>query len=86
MVLEIHKILVSKIDAFLASAGMSASYFGKRAAGNSEVVSRLKSGRSITGVTEQKLLDFIASRSVDAASVASGHCGPSCSAAPVEGS
>lgn len=62
MVLDIHKGLVAEIDAFLGEAGMSESYFGKVATGNSEVVSRLKAGRTITGITEKKLRDFIAAR------------------------
>jgi len=61
MVLDIHKKLVSEIDAFIAETRMGASYFGKLAAGNSEIVARLKSGRTITGVTEKKIRDFIAS-------------------------
>lgn len=86
MVLEVHKSLVSKIDAFLASSRMSVSYFGKRATGNSEVVTRLKAGRSITGLTEQKILVFIEARSVDAAGVSDDHSASSCSAVPAEGS
>jgi hypothetical protein len=62
MTLDIHKPLVAEIDAFLAETGMSASYFGKIATGNSEVVSRLKHGRTITGVTEQRLRAFMKQR------------------------
>jgi hypothetical protein len=86
MVIGIHKPLVDHIDAFLASSGLSSSYFGKAATGNSEVVARLKAGRTITGLTEQKLMDFMASRSADLVVVASDQSGPSCSAVPVEGS
>ena len=77
MVLEVHQPLVDRIDAFLASSGLAASYFGKRATGNSEVVARLKAGRSITGRTEQKLVAFMDARSgtVDAASQSVGSCG-----------
>ena len=76
MVLDIHQPLVERIDAFLASSGLAASYFGKRATGNSEVVARLKAGRTITGRTEQKLLAFMDARSlaVDAASQSVGSC------------
>ena len=62
MTLDIHKPLVYEIDAFLSETGMSASYFGKVAAGNSEVVARLKTGRTITGITEKKLRDYMEDR------------------------
>ena len=62
MVLEIHKELVAEIDAFIAETKMGESYFGKLATGNSEIVARLKSGRTITGITEKKIRDFIATR------------------------
>lgn len=70
MTLEIHTALVKDIDAFLCRTGMSASYFGKVATGNSEVVNRLKAGRTITGMTEQKIRNFIASRAVPSSGVA----------------
>lgn len=57
--LDCHIELVAKIEAFLADSGMSATYFGKKAAGNSEVLARLKSGKTITVVVEQRLLLFI---------------------------
>jgi hypothetical protein len=62
MVLDVHKRLVDEIDAFLGETGMSESYFGKRATGNSEVLARLRAGRTITVVTEEKLREFMASR------------------------
>lgn len=62
MILEIHIDLVKEIDSFLCHTGMSASYFGKVSTGNSEVVARLKAGRTITGITEQKIRAFISSR------------------------
>lgn len=62
MTLDVHIDLVAKIDAFLSESGMSASYFGKLATGNSEVVARLKAGRSITGRTEARISAFIAER------------------------
>jgi hypothetical protein len=70
MTLEIHTALVKEIDAFLCRTGMSPSYFGKVATGNSEVVPRLKAGRTITGMTEQKIRDFISSRSSAGSGVA----------------
>ncbi|GHE88493.1 hypothetical protein GCM10016455_05780 [Aliiroseovarius zhejiangensis] len=62
MTLDIHQSLVEEIDDFLSDTGMSDSYFGKVATGNSEVVSRLKAGRTITGRTEKNLRDFMAAR------------------------
>ncbi|ATI41916.1 hypothetical protein CBW24_07815 [Pacificitalea manganoxidans] len=62
MVLDVHEQLLSEIDEFLRDFGMSQTYFGKRAAGNSELVSRLRAGRSITGLTEQKVRAFITER------------------------
>ena len=67
MILEIHKPLVDDIDDFLSETGMSASYFGKIATGNSEVVDRLKRGRTITGLTEQRIRDFMKRRREGAA-------------------
>ena len=67
MVHVAHEKLVAEIDAFLTRTGMSASYFGKKAVGNSEVVSRLRAGRTITGVTEARLRTFMAKRTEDAA-------------------
>lgn len=52
--------LLSDIDTFLAETGMGASYFGKKAAGNSELVSRLRSGRRIWPETAQQVRNFIA--------------------------
>jgi hypothetical protein len=62
MTLEIHKALVDEIDAFLEETKMGESYFGKVATGNSEVVARLRNDRTITGLTEKKLRDFMAAR------------------------
>lgn len=67
MVIEEHQDLVDEIDRFLVQTGMGPSYFGRVATGNSEVVSRLKSGRTITGVTEKKLRDFMAAKRRSAA-------------------
>lgn len=51
--------VLEEIDAFLAETGMSASYFGKKATGNSELVSRLRAGRPIQSDTEQRVRAFI---------------------------
>ena len=52
--------LLSEIEAFLADTGMGASYFGKRATGNSEVVARLRDGGRIWPETEHRIRAFIA--------------------------
>lgn len=54
--------LLKEIDDFLRETRMGASYFGKVAAGNSELVSRLRGGRRVWPETEEKVLAFIAER------------------------
>lgn len=51
--------LLSKIDKFLSDTGMGASYFGKRAVGNSELVGRLRSGGQVYLGTGAKVDEFI---------------------------
>lgn len=51
--------LLTDIRAFLAETGMSPSYFGKRAAGNSELVKRLAKGKTVTLVTDEKVRGFM---------------------------
>lgn len=57
-----HPRLLAEIDSFLAETGMGASYFGKAAVGNSELVSRLRAGRRVWPETETKALSFIMMR------------------------
>ncbi len=56
--------LLSEVEQFLADTGMGASYFGRRAAKNTELVSRLrgeKPGRGrIWPETEQAVREFMA--------------------------
>lgn len=54
--------ILPEIEAFLEETGMGASYFGKKAVGNSEVVARLRSGRRVWPETSAKILAFIAFR------------------------
>lgn len=54
--------LLADIDAFLGATGMGVSYFGKAACGNSEVVSRLRSGRRVWPETEMKLREYMRGR------------------------
>lgn len=51
--------ILDEIDAFLRESGMGASYFGKVATGNSELVARLRAGGRVWPETEQKVRDFI---------------------------
>jgi hypothetical protein len=48
------------IDRFLAESGRGDSYFGKRAAMNSELVKRLREGRRVWPETERMVRSFIA--------------------------
>ena len=54
--------LLTEIRVFLAETGMKPSYFGKAAAGNSELVGRLEAGRTVTLQTVAAVHDFIAKR------------------------
>lgn len=54
-----HPELLAKIEAFLAETGMGASYFGKAAVKNSEVVPRLRSGGRVWPETEATLCEFM---------------------------
>lgn len=55
-----NSTLLDDVTAFLAETGMGASYFGKLAASNSELVSRLEAGGRVWPETEAKIRDFIA--------------------------
>ena len=50
---------LQEIETFLAEYSMGASYFGKRAAGNSELVSRLRDNRRVWPETETKVRSFM---------------------------
>ena len=54
-----HPELLAKIEAFLSETGMGASYFGKLAAKNSEIVPRLRGGRRVWPETEMALNEFM---------------------------
>lgn len=55
-----HDALLNEIESFLTEAKMGASYFGKMATGNSELVSRLRGGGRVWPDTEAKVRAFIA--------------------------
>lgn len=54
-----NKLLLDEIEAFLNETGLSSSYLGKRAVGNSELVSRLRNGGRVWPETEESLRDFM---------------------------
>lgn len=54
--------LLREIRKFLKETGMGRSYFGKVAAGNSELVTRLEEGKTVTLRTADKARNFIAER------------------------
>ena len=54
-----HQQLLAEIDAFLAESGMAATTFGKKAAKNSQVVDRMRDGRSVTLRTADRIRKFI---------------------------
>jgi hypothetical protein len=66
-----EKSLREEVEQFLAESGMGASYFGKKAVGNSELVHRLRAGKHVLTITDARVREFIreerASRSEDAA-------------------
>jgi len=51
--------LLSEIEAFLSATKMGASYFGKRATGNSELVTRLRANRRVWPETAAKVRSFM---------------------------
>lgn len=57
----VHPIL-SEIEAFLSASGMGESYFGRVAAGNTELVSRLRAGGDVHMKTAERVREFIAQR------------------------
>lgn len=62
MVDDANSLLLKEIRQFLLETGMGPSYFGKVAAGNSEVVARLDAGKGVTLVTACKVRAFMKAR------------------------
>lgn len=62
MTMQQHDPLLDEIEGFLAETGMGASYFGKAAVGNSELVPRLRLNRSVLTTTATRAREFIAAR------------------------
>lgn len=61
--MKTHHPILTEIEAFIADTGMSATYFGKRAVNNSELVARLRAGGAIHFRTEDSVRKFIAENS-----------------------
>lgn len=59
-----NKKLMTEIEAFLSTTGMGASYFGKVAAGNSELVARLRKDGRVWPETAAKVRGFMRRRRV----------------------
>jgi hypothetical protein len=59
---EYTKQLLSEIELFLADSNLSASYFGKAAVGNSELVKRLRNGGQTLPRTAERVRMFIEQR------------------------
>jgi hypothetical protein len=57
-----HPELLAEIDRFLSETGMGASYFGKAATGNTEVVKRMRDGGFVSPRTEANLRRFMEQR------------------------
>lgn len=57
----INEKLLLEIEAFLADSGMGESYFGKKAAGNSELVARLRLNGRVWPETAARVRSFIKS-------------------------
>lgn len=58
-----HHPILPLVEAFLAESKMGETYFGKRAANNSELVARLRAGGSVHFKTEDAIRKFIAENS-----------------------
>lgn len=54
-----HHPILREIEAYLAVTKMGETYFGKRAANNSELVARLRAGGSVHFKTEDSIREFI---------------------------
>jgi hypothetical protein len=54
--------LLNEIQQFLRATGMGPTYFGKLAAGNTELVGRLQAGKTITLRTAERARRFMAER------------------------
>jgi len=58
-----HHPILREVEEYLAKTGMGETYFGKRAANNSELVARLRAGGSVHFKTEDSIRAFISKNS-----------------------
>ena len=68
--------VLADIERFLVETGMGESYFGRRATGNSELVRRLRKGKTITTRTEKAIRGFISSERTQRAKGQPQQCQP----------
>lgn len=61
--------LLEEIEAFLTKSDMGVSYFGKVAAGNSELVTRLRNGSRVWPETAEKVRAYISKHDPDRTNV-----------------
>lgn len=54
-----EKELLDEIEAYLAANPMGETYFGKVSCGNSELIRKLRTGRTITLETYQRVRAFL---------------------------
>lgn len=59
--------LLDRIEAFLTRSGMSRTYFGRMAVGDSKLIHRLESGSTIELKTCNRVIAFIRAREKGAA-------------------
>lgn len=51
--------LLTEVEAFLADTGMGPTYFGTQSCGNSELVGRLRKGKTVLLPTAEAVLAYI---------------------------
>lgn len=56
-----NEALLQRIERFLDETKMGPAYFGKKAAGSTEIVSQLRNGRTVRLDTAERILKFIRS-------------------------
>lgn len=59
--MEKDTLLITRIDAFLQTTGMTATRFGEKSLKDPNLVFQVREGRWLRGPTRKKVLDFIES-------------------------
>lgn len=62
---KLARDLLAEIESFLIEFDMRPSYFGQQAAGNSELVSRLRLGRTITTDVYERVRSYMSNRRLE---------------------